>query len=196
MPDAQLVVGRQLRELSALGGQQQAELIRLERQVASLISASGIAHKASERAVDFLTSRHCAATAGEFVMHQQVELRTWDWQRLDRLAAAWMHVGEPAQARELWNAASQAGFEAERLARLADSYLVERQFERAENLYGQALERDPRLVAARWALAMLHIQRGDATSAHRACQAALDCDPPPELQATLAAFKAMLERCR
>jgi tetratricopeptide (TPR) repeat protein len=196
LPDAMLAVGQQLAALSALVPAQRRELTEIERATTDLGSVQELPDEVLGHAVDALITRGCAATACELIKIRDVDCAAWNWQRVDCLAAAWMHLGIPKEARELWQAARSAPSEAERVARIADSYLVEQEFERAEGLYQQALQSNPRLTAAWWGLATIYAQRGIASATLDACDHGLACDLTPVDRFVLTELKSMVASIR
>lgn len=178
MLDAQIAAGEQLRKLDALLPQQQEELAALAPMVAGLAPGDVLPDSDIAALVASMIERGAGATAAELVRVRKVDVADWDWPLVDRLAAVWMHLGEPGEARKLWNVCQNAPSEAVKLSRLADAALVERQFDLARNLYRQAVEHDPKLAEAWCGLAMMSAQQGDADEAFRACGKALAGDLP------------------
>jgi len=84
-----------------------------------------------------------------------------------------MHLGRPADARRVWEQASDCPSTALRLARVASTFWIERDFEAAVRHYREARASAPDMAEIAWALAMLHTQRGDAASAREACRQGL-----------------------
>src|SRR5262249_32650333 len=144
---------QQLVALSALVPAQRGELAEIERVLADAQAVKELPDEMLGEAINTLISRGFAATASEMSKVRDIDFTAWNWQWVDRLAAAWMHLGVPNEARNVWQAAQSVPSEAERLARVADSYLVEQEFARAEDLYRQAIQREARLAAAWYGLA-------------------------------------------
>jgi tetratricopeptide (TPR) repeat protein len=196
MPDAVFAVGQQLAALSALVPAQRRELAELERALSDVQSVKALPKEMLGDAIDTLISRGWAATASELTKTRDIDRDAWDWQRVDRLAAAWMHLGMPQEARNAWQAARSVPSEAERLARVADSYLVEQELARAEDLYRQALQSNPRLTEAWWALATMYAQQGIAGATLEACDHGLECDLTPAQRLVLTELRSMVRPFR
>jgi tetratricopeptide (TPR) repeat protein len=105
--------------------------------------------------------------------------QAWPWPAADRLAATYMQLGRPADARRVWTMATKAP-PAVQASRLATTYWVERDFDEAVRLYREALKEDAHLAEAWWGLAALYGELGDAKRALHACQesARLDLSEP------------------
>jgi tetratricopeptide (TPR) repeat protein len=138
-----------------------------------------------------LLQTHRPATAVRLALASGRE--SWDWPSADRLAGACLHLGRPAEARRLWQHALSPPSEAVRLSRVASTFWVERDFDRAVRLYRQARRADPRLVEPCWALAWLQAQLGQADAALRACRAGLRLQPSGG-RSDLLALEALLVR--
>ena len=95
--------------------------------------------------------------------HRNPEARPADW--VDRLAVLHLHLGEPAEARAAWLAATTGAPTASRLAQIATTYLVEGNFEASRKFYREAIAADPKLFAARYGLASLELDAGNADDA-------------------------------
>jgi tetratricopeptide (TPR) repeat protein len=97
----------------------------------------------------------------------------WEWPAAERVAGLYMHLGRPADARRVWQAAERCPSEALRLCRLASTFWVERNWKAAVSHFQQARQADPQLAEACWGLAMLQGQLGDAPAALEACRTGL-----------------------
>jgi tetratricopeptide (TPR) repeat protein len=104
---------------------------------------------------------------------EQTHPGPWRWDYAEQLAALYMHLGRPADARRVWQQATGCPSEALRQCRLGSTFWVERSFDTAREHFQQASKDDPQLAEAAWALAMLHTQLGDAEQARQACRRAL-----------------------
>ena len=89
----------------------------------------------------------------------------------DRVAAMLLHLGRPAEAKELWQRTAPPT-RAQQLARIATAALAMFDFETALELNRSALDIDPNLTEAWFGVALLHTQRGDATAASAAARTA------------------------
>ncbi len=99
------------------------------------------------------------------------------WESADRIATLWLHLGQPARARELWRRASPPARKALRAARIGTSFLAECDYDSARRSYRQALDADPELFEAAYCLAVLEQDAGDARSAHEHATTALETAP-------------------
>lgn len=101
--------------------------------------------------------------------------RTLPWETADRVAVALLQLGDPAAARRVWDRATAPTAVALRLARIGEAELASLDFEAAARSLGAALEHDPKLGEAWFALALLRVQSGDAAGACSACRDGLAC---------------------
>jgi hypothetical protein len=101
--------------------------------------------------------------------------RTLPWETADRVAAALLHLGDPASAHRVWDRGAAPPSIALRLARVGEAELASLEFEAAARSLHAALERDPRLGEAWFVLALLRLQSGDAAGARSACGEGLAC---------------------
>jgi tetratricopeptide (TPR) repeat protein len=92
------------------------------------------------------------------------------WEAADRAAVALLHLGDPASARQLWDRAAAPPSLALRLARMGEAELASLNFAAAARSRLAALERDPRLGEAWFALALLRLQDGDSAATLAACR--------------------------
>jgi tetratricopeptide (TPR) repeat protein len=97
----------------------------------------------------------------------------WVWPWAEQIAAAWMHLGCPTQARRIWRAALDPPSEAERFCRIAASYAAAGNWREASQLYLRAARLAPEMAEPRLGLAILHLQAGRADSARDECRQAL-----------------------
>ncbi len=175
MWDAQLKVWDQLQTLGR-GTAQQAEIAKLRQHVDA--ANRQIAGRQGSLP-DAITSRlkaglpEAAVQLAEQAQRQQAV--TWDEATADRLAAAYLQLGRPTEARRIWehSAVSSTG----RLCRLAGTYWTEQDLDAAIRLYQQALKQDARCAEACWALAVIHTQQGQARPALEACRKGLELSP-------------------
>jgi tetratricopeptide (TPR) repeat protein len=99
------------------------------------------------------------------------------WEVVDRIATLRLHLGEPAKARSLWNAAAGAPKKGLQAARIGTTYLAEGDFDLARRHYQQALTLDPELFEAAFCLAVLEQDAGDAAAAFNQATVALETAP-------------------
>lgn len=118
---------------------------------------------------------------------------TWDAQLIDQIAGAYLQMGDPIRAREMWDKATASHKEADRLVRLAATYWAERDLKRAVILGQQAREKDPQSAEAHWLLAWLYAEQGDAEWALRVID---DAQSMPEVREEFDLLKTMLLRYR
>ena len=97
------------------------------------------------------------------------------WSASDRVAAALLLMGRPAEARRIWEHATDSPSPAMRWNRIATAAMAAMDFPAAEAAYRTALEHDPRLGEAWFGLALLYSQRGTAKEALAACHAGCAC---------------------
>jgi tetratricopeptide (TPR) repeat protein len=120
----------------------------------------------------------------------------WDWPFAEQVAGLYMHLGRPADARLAWLQARGCPSEALRLARLASTFLAERDFASAVDHFDRARKADPHLAEAYWGLAMLHAQLGDRSAAEAACRAGLATPLNQRQRADLTALQKLLGLAR
>ncbi len=113
------------------------------------------------------------------------------WATCDRVAAALLHLGRPAEARRVWERAAEPPSRAIRLTRLATSALAALDLPVAERMYRAALELDGGLGEAWCGLALLYMQRGDARACVEAARAALRLPTTPAQRAFMADVVAL-----
>jgi Flp pilus assembly protein TadD len=98
----------------------------------------------------------------------------WPRPVADRIAGAYMQLGRPADARRVWQGqAGGASGEPVSQCRLAETFLVEHDFEQAVRHYRAALAADPKCAEAWCGLALLYEQTGRASEAVQACSSGL-----------------------
>ncbi|MFO0950816.1 MAG: hypothetical protein U0835_06605 [Isosphaeraceae bacterium] len=126
--------------------------------------------------VSDLLARGRAETAAEFLERASPDAsRPWD--ETDRIATLRLHLGEPAAARRLWLAAPNPPKPALRQARVALTYLVEGDFDRARTAYREAAASDPTLFEAHYGLAVLEQDAGRAAESLKAARQAVSTAP-------------------
>jgi hypothetical protein len=95
------------------------------------------------------------------------------WEVADRLGTLWLHLGDPARARAVWERAANPSAALHR-ARLAVTHLVEGHFDLASRLYREG---GPDLFEAHYGLAVLEQDAGRAAAALAAALAAQETAP-------------------
>jgi tetratricopeptide (TPR) repeat protein len=114
------------------------------------------------------------------------------WPVCDRVAAALLHLGRPAEASRVWETATLPPSPALKLTRVATAQLAAIDFETALQTYRSALDLDPRLAEAWFGVALLHTQRGDAAAALTAASEGARTSPTPAQKAFLTAIEALV----
>ena len=99
------------------------------------------------------------------------------WEILDRIATLRLHLGEPARARALWQKAASTPEPAVATPRIGTTYLVEEDFDAARRAYREALQAKPDLFEARYSLAVLEQDAGDATASYEHASKAIATAP-------------------
>jgi tetratricopeptide (TPR) repeat protein len=127
------------------------------------------------RAIAELLLQHRPLAAVALAREAERNGRTLPWETADRVAAALLHLGDPASAHRVWDRAAAPPSIALRLARVAEAELASLNFEAAARSLHAALERDPRLGEAWFVLALLCLQSGDAAGTRSACGEGLAC---------------------
>jgi tetratricopeptide (TPR) repeat protein len=94
----------------------------------------------------------------------------------DRVGTLWLHLGEPARARAIWERSGNAP-DALRTARLALTHLVEGDDNTARQLYRDAAASAPDLFEAHYGLAILEEDAGRAAAALAAALKAQETAP-------------------
>jgi tetratricopeptide (TPR) repeat protein len=105
-----------------------------------------------------------------------------------------MHLGFPAEARQIWRAANQPPSEALRICRIADSYAASGDRREALQLYHRAAALDPALAEPFQGQAILHFEAGEAELARDACRQALQRPLPADAREHLQDFAELLQR--
>jgi len=193
MFDAQAVAGRQLIELGSATSRHRAETTTLEGAMQGLATLRDAPGEVSADVVVALIERGYAATATELVEARSLDVTHWQWRDVDRLAAAWMHLGHPEQARALWQNFASPPAETTRLSRIADTYWVELDNRQAEELYRAALSADPTHSDSLWGLTALLAERGEWAEAHDVGRVAVHAQLSPDAETELKAMVAMID---
>ena len=115
-----------------------------------------------------------------------------DWPTGDRLATTLLHLGRPADARRIWEGATDPPSPAIRLTRIAIARLAELDFQTAQETLESALKHDPDLGEAWFCLALLHVQRGEPKPALAACESGVKQFLTPAQRSSIESFKALI----
>ena len=113
------------------------------------------------------------------------------WLTCDRVATTLMYLGRPAEARRVWERATDPPSPALRLAHIAASELAELNFPAAEHTYQAARALDPGLGETWLGLALLYTQRGDPAEALMASREGLRRARTPEQRHFLRFIEAL-----
>jgi len=95
------------------------------------------------------------------------------WRDADRIAATFLHLGNPQAARRVWGDAADPPSAALRLTRMAGADVAALDATAAEARCRQALSLDPRLGEAWYLLAVTRLDAGDVDGALDACRESL-----------------------
>jgi tetratricopeptide (TPR) repeat protein len=115
------------------------------------------------------------------------------WPVTDRLATLRLHLGQPDQARAVWQSAVEPPRPALVSARVAVTYLVEGDFDAARHAYQAALAAEPELFEADYGLAVLERDAGRAVEALTEAQAAVEHAPTDVARTAARAVVAEVE---
>lgn len=195
MADAQLNIGEQLIAQPQHTSQQVGQVQRL-RQLLASAKRSDLSEADDLLSVVTELSRGFRPEAAVPRM-EEAERRGsvgWSWPLAERIGAVYLQLGRPADARRAWQQVLSAPATGLRLCRLGDTYLVERDFEKARRCYQEARAAEPRLVVACWGLAMLFAQQGQAEPAHQACQQGLLLTSNQRQQLLFRSWDSLLQR--
>jgi len=114
------------------------------------------------------------------------------WWTCDRVAVTLLHLGRPAEARQLWERAADPPTPSLRLTRIATAQLAALDFEAARRTYQSALVLDRALGEAWFGLALLHTQLGEAEHALAAAREGLRSPVTPPQAAFLEKVSALV----
>ncbi len=142
-----------------------------------------------QRIRDLLAAQRPLA-AVDLARHAEERYRMrWSWPLAERLAGAYLQLGRPAEARRIWEAQiGAAPHESLRQCRIADTFLVERNWEEAIHRYRSAVAAESGRVEAWYGLALLYELAGQAGDARDACEHGLRQNPSPPQRTALEAI--------
>ncbi len=143
-----------------------------------------------ERAIQERLATGRAQAAAELI-EQAYPARSRSWETTDRLATLWLHLGDPARARNAWQAAANPPRPALVSARVAATYLTEGDFDAARKQYHAAIAKEPTLFEAHYGLALLEQDDGRAVEALAAATLAQTHAPGEFARAAVAPIAAM-----
>ncbi len=125
------------------------------------------------RAIDSLLQQGRPLAAVAVAAEARRRGQVLSWAIADRVAAAYLHLGEPVEARRTWLEAANPPSPALRAARVADADLAAWDLDGAEAGYRRALTLDHDLAEAWVGLALTALERGRAGEALEAGRTAL-----------------------
>jgi hypothetical protein len=117
-----------------------------------------------------------------------------DWATSDRVATTLLHLGRPADARQIWQRATNPPSPAVRQSRIATAALASQEFPAARDGFESALTLDPGLGEAWFGLALLHTQLGEAAEASAAIERGLRQRLTEPQAASLRVFQILIKR--
>jgi tetratricopeptide (TPR) repeat protein len=198
LADAQLAVGLSLLSDPATTASRREEISQLQRAVeqAALRQEKLPADSAAKSIASCLRSGLPMLAARRYAALPQGNREALEWEGTHAAAAAFLRLGQPAEARAILEAVAEVPSESLRRCRIAETCLVEQQLTRSEELFRQALAAEPALAEAWWALATIYAQRGDAEGAYECCQQGLQYDLTPDARSDLVRLKAIVEPYR
>ncbi len=132
-----------------------------------------------DRATQALLGSGRAEQAAE-LLEQAYRPETRPWNVTDLLATLYVHLGQPDQARATWQSAVTAVRPALVAARVAMTYLIEDDFEKARQHFREALSHEPGLFEAHYGLAVLERDAGRASAMRAAARRAVATAPSDE----------------
>jgi tetratricopeptide (TPR) repeat protein len=153
-----------------------AQAARLKARMGSVPSSRWQNQDELNRAVEaYLASGRAAGAYALLTSAYGPDARPWDV--ADRMATIQLHLGNPAEARSIWQSTKTAPRPAVKGARVAATYLAESNFAQARRGYEAALEKEPRLFEAHYGLAVLERDAGHADAALGAALRATEVAP-------------------
>jgi Tfp pilus assembly protein PilF len=183
MNQAAVPVVERLLTLTPINGIQAEQQTAYRAQLAALRASIGPPPRSTwenrsqlnELVNDLLNEGRAEAAADVLERATPADARAWD--ETDRLAVLRLHLGEPARARALWQAAPAPPRPAVRDARVAVTHLVEGSFDAARQSFRAAIAADPNLFEAHYGLAVLEQDAGRASEALTAARKAVSLAP-------------------
>jgi tetratricopeptide (TPR) repeat protein len=144
-----------------------------------------------DRAITALLARGRPEAAVRAFASAENQGVTPSWTTCDRVAAALLHLGRPAEAHRVWERAADPPSRAIQLTRLATNALAALDLPAAERMYRAALLLDGGLGEAWCGLAALYMERGDARTCVEVARAALRLPTTPAQRAFMADVVAL-----
>jgi len=163
MRDAERSVAAQMRFVRAVADQAAVtEESRLKAEAAVQPFPAWESREGLEHAIDALLEDGRAETVVRLLAEAEDRGVVPSWHACDRVAAALMHLGRPAEAQRVWERAADPPSPSLQLARRATAALAALDFPTAEHTYRAALEHDASLGEAWLGLTLLYTERGEA----------------------------------
>jgi tetratricopeptide (TPR) repeat protein len=173
MADAQAEAGLQwLHRDPRISARDRQEIQQLVQRVGQPQRPGSLTPAQLPSLIGQLLDQHRPALAAELL--DAAPTASWDWPFTERVAALYLHLGRPADARRVWQQARDCPSTAVRLCRLASTYWAECDLNAARQHYQEARQADLHEAEACWGLAMLYTQLGQARPALDACCQGLD----------------------
>jgi tetratricopeptide (TPR) repeat protein len=149
-------------EIQAMAGPARAEIMR---KMGPTPSTSWANLSELDQIVTTLLASGRAESAAA-LLEQAYQSQHAPWEIVEKIATLRLHLGEPDRARDWWQKATSIPQPGLRDARIGTTYLVEGYFDAARRYYHQALAIEPDLLEARFCLAVLEQDAGNASAAH------------------------------
>ncbi len=149
-------------EIQAMAGPARAEIMR---KMGPTPSTSWANLSELDQIVTTLLASGRAESAAA-LLEQAYQSQHAPWEIVEKIATLRLHLGEPDRARDWWQKATSIPQPGLRDARIGTTYLVEGHFDAARRHYHQALAIEPDLLEARFCLAVLEQDAGNASAAH------------------------------
>jgi tetratricopeptide (TPR) repeat protein len=156
--------------------QAQAARSEVERKLGSRPSLNWRNKNELDRTETALLASGRAKSAAELLEAANPPERA-SWAVVDRTATLWLHLGEPARARSLWEKAAGPPQPEVRETRIGTTSLVEGDFEGARRHYQRAIEDSPDCFEAHYSLAVLEQDAGNAVAAYEHALQAIKLAP-------------------
>jgi tetratricopeptide (TPR) repeat protein len=134
------------------------------------------------------------AESAAALLEQAYRAQQAPWEIVEKIATLRLHLGEPSRARDWWQNATSIPRPGLRDARIGTTYLVEGDFDAARRYYHQALDVEPDLLEARYCLAVLEQDAGNASAAHAEAFRVLEAAKDDTLRSAARAITAAVAR--
>jgi tetratricopeptide (TPR) repeat protein len=196
--DAQLAVGLSLVNDPSTTANRREEIKHLRGTVEQIVmgQTNSAAVDPAETIAVCLRSGLPMLAARRYADLSQETRNSLDWDGARAAAAAFLRLGQPAEARAVLQVATGVPSESLRSCRIAETHLVEQEFAPAEESFRQALAADPWLADAWCGLATMYAQQGDAPRTYECCQQGFECDLAPWTRSKLDNLKAIVVHYR